>query len=331
MNSSIILPCTTINEHPFAEFIRILGKGKNGARHLTQNEAEVAMSMILNNKVTDVQLGAFLMLLRYQEETAEELAGFANATRQYTTIPDIKIDIDWPSYAGKKRHYPWYLLAAKLLAKQGIKVLMHGAGQHASERLFTEQFLTALGINDCQNWQEVKQSINEQNIAFIGLRQWLAKLQQLIDLRQILGVRSPIHSLARLLNPLRARCSLQSVFHPNYQAIHQQASLLLGDTSIIIKGEGGETEVRPDNICILLGTAQGQLWEEEWPALTNHRLLKPTLLEPDYLLAIWQKKVKDEYADLAIPATIALALKGLGIARREAFLEANKIWELHIR
>ena len=49
-------------EHPFAQFVRIVGKGKNGARSLTYDEAYQAFKMILNNEVLDVQLGAFLML-----------------------------------------------------------------------------------------------------------------------------------------------------------------------------------------------------------------------------------------------------------------------------
>lgn len=328
MNNTIV-PTPDINEHPFAEYVRILGKGKNGSRHMTLAEAQQAMTMILKGQVADVQLGAFLMLLRYQEESAEELAGFAQAVRQHLDIPKITVDIDWPTYAGKKRHYPWYLLAAKLLAKQGIKVLMHGAGQHTSGRFYTEQFLSALAITDCKNWQEVEQALDSQHIAFIGLTHWLPEVQRMIALRPLLGVRSPIHSLARLLNPLQGRCSLQSVFHPNYQPIHQQASQLLGDTSIVIKGEGGETEVRPDNNCLLLGSTKGELWEEQWPAMTSQRLLKPSLLTPDHLFAVWQKKVKDEYADLAIPATIALALKGLGMTTQEALQEATKMWQQH--
>ena len=63
-------------EHPFAQFIRIIGKGKNGARSLTFEEAYEAFSMILKDEVLDVQLGAFLMLLRVKEESVDELAGF---------------------------------------------------------------------------------------------------------------------------------------------------------------------------------------------------------------------------------------------------------------
>ena len=53
-------------EHPFAQFVRILGKGKRGARSMTREEAREAMGMLLDGKVEDTQLGAFLMLLRHK-------------------------------------------------------------------------------------------------------------------------------------------------------------------------------------------------------------------------------------------------------------------------
>ena len=99
-------------EHPFAQYIRIIGKGKTGARSLTYDEAYQAFSMILKNEVLDVQLGAFLMLLRVKEESVDELAGFVQATRDQLNFQPLNVDLDWSSYAGKRKHYPWFLLAA---------------------------------------------------------------------------------------------------------------------------------------------------------------------------------------------------------------------------
>jgi len=48
-------------EHPFAQYVRILGKGKTGSRSLNEHEAEQAMSMILEGEATAEQIGAFLM------------------------------------------------------------------------------------------------------------------------------------------------------------------------------------------------------------------------------------------------------------------------------
>jgi anthranilate phosphoribosyltransferase len=313
-------------EHPFAPFVRILGKGKRGARNMTREEAREAMGMVLDEKVEDTQLGAFLMLLRHKEESAEELAGFTEAVRERLTAPPMAVDIDWPTYAGKKRHLPWYLLAAKCLAQNGVRVLLHGGGAHTAGRLYSEQLLGLLGIPLCRTWQAVGEALEQQNIAFIPLGDWAPQLQRMIDLRNTLGLRSPIHSLARILNPLGARCGLQSIFHPGYQSVHRDASSLLGDHAIVIKGDGGEVEINPDTISHLYGTTDGQPWDEEWPALSERRHVKPATLDPQQLVALWKGEVEDSYPQLALISTIALALRGLGMPRTEAFERAEQYW-----
>ncbi|HYQ39162.1 MAG TPA: glycosyl transferase family protein [Pseudomonas sp.] len=314
-------------EHPFAQFVRILGKGKRGARGLTREEAREAMGLLLDGKVEDVQLGAFLMLLRHKEESAEELAGFTEAVRARLPATGIAVDLDWPSYAGKKRHLPWYLLAAKALAASGVRILLHGGGAHTAGRLYSEQLLEQLEIPCCADWAAVGQALDRSHLAFIPLGAWMPRLQHMIDLRNTLGLRSPIHSLARLLNPLGARCVLQSIFHPGYQVTHRDASVLLGDHVIVIKGDGGEIEVNPDADTHLFGATAGQAWDEEWPALSPQRHVKPASLDPEHLAAFWRGEAEDAYGRLAVLATMALGLRGLGLARDEAFARAAALWE----
>lgn len=316
----------TPQEHPFAQFVRALGKGKRGARNLTREEAREAMGLLLDDKVEDTQLGAFLMLLRHKEESAEEMAGFTEAVRERLQAPSIPVDLDWPSYAGKKRHLLWFLLAAKALAASGVRIVLHGGGAHTAGRLYTEQLLDLLQIPRCQNWADVAQRLDQQQPAFIYLGDWMPQLQRMIDLRNTLGLRSPIHSLARILNPLGARCGLQSIFHPGYQAVHREASQLLGDTALVIKGEGGEIEINPDASSHLYGTAAGENWDEEWPALSAQRHVKPASLVPEHLLAVWRGEAEDAYGLLAIISTMALALRGLGEPREQAFIRAEEIW-----
>ncbi|AZD03198.1 glycosyl transferase family protein [Pseudomonas chlororaphis] len=325
------LTIETPAEHPFAQFVRILGKGKRGARSLTREEAREAMGMLLDDKVEDTQLGAFLMLLRHKEESPEELAGFTEALRQRLQAPPIKVDLDWPSYAGKKRHLPWFLLAAKCLAQNGVRILLHGGGAHTAGRLYTEQLLEQLHIPLCRDWQAVDTALAQGNLAFIPLGDWAPQLQRMIDLRNTLGLRSPIHSLARILNPLGARCGLQSIFHPGYQGVHRDASGLLGDNVIVIKGDGGEIEINPDSASHLYGTTGGISWDEEWPAQSKQRHVKPASLDPEHLKAVWRGDVQDSYPQLALIATMALALRGLGMPREQAFEQAQHYWDARER
>ncbi len=107
--------------------------------------------MILKDEVLDVQLGAFLMLLRVKEESVDELAGFVQATRDQLNFKPLAVDLDWSSYAGKRKHYPWFLLAALTLAKNGYKIVMHGASGHTTEPCLYEQVSRIFRLSNLPN------------------------------------------------------------------------------------------------------------------------------------------------------------------------------------
>lgn len=317
-------------EHPFAEIIRILGKGKKGSRPLTQEEAYRAMRMILADEVLPVQLGAFLMLMRVKEETPEELAGFVSAARE-TFIPQIgqtQVDLDWSSYAGKRRHLPWFLLSALLLAENGVRVLMHGSEGHTAGRLYTANVLPYLGLSPATSIQQAQQQLEQRRFSYLSLEHFCPKLHEIIELRPLLGLRSPVHTLVRLLNPFNAQYSIQGIFHPGYRPVHQQASALLQQDSAVLKGEGGETERNPDVDCLVQSVHHGELSDENWPALFSHRHVKAEQLEPEQLALLWQGKIQDDFAEAAIIGTAAVALKLIGKAdsQSQAHQLASEYW-----
>jgi anthranilate phosphoribosyltransferase len=327
---------TSRPEHPFAEYIRILGKGRKGSRPLTRDEAYRAMKMIMAGEVLPVQLGAFLMLMRVKEETPEELAGFVLAARESSRLEDyqVRVDLDWSSYAGKRRHLPWYLLSALLLAENGVKVFMHGAPGPSADRLYTQDMLACLGLRGAASVAEAVRQLNEQNFSYLSLHQFCPKLHEIIELRPLLGLRSPVHTLVRLLNPFNADYSLQGIFHPGYRPVHQEAAALLNQPhAAVLKGEGGETERNPDMDCLVQSVHNGELSDENWPALFDYRHVKPETLDPAQLAQLWQGRLADEYAEASVVGTAAVALKLLGKAqtRDQAQQLAADFWNRRSR
>ncbi len=320
-----------MNEHPFAEYIRILGKGKKGSRPLTQQEAYQAMRMIMRDQVEEIQLGAFLMLMRVKEETPEELAGFVAAVKEsLPQSPEVNVDLDWSSYAGKRRHLPWFLLAALLLAENNVKVFMHGAEGHTAGRIYTRDVLKELGIDDAHSIDESVIQLQQHNFSYLSLEFFCPKLYQMINLRPLMGLRSPVHTLVRLLNPFNATHTIQGIFHPGYRQVHQKAALLLNLPHMaVLKGEGGETERNPDMDCLLQSVHEGQLSDELWPALFEKRHIKPDVLEPRQLLSLWQGGFQDEFAEATIVGTTAVALHLLGKAdnQSDAHQTAEMYWK----
>lgn len=319
-------------EHEFAQYIRILGKGRKGSRGLTSEEAYRAMQMIMADEIQPIQLGAFLMLMRVKEETPEEVAAAVKAIKEFFPVPASapKVDLDWSSYAGKKRQLPWYLLSALLLAENGFKIFMHGASGHTAGRIYTKDVLPELGVPVATSLEEAAQQIDASNFAYLDLEHLSPKLHEIIELRPLLGLRSPVHTIARMLNPFNAPAVLQGIFHPGYRPTHQVAGQLLGVPRLaVIKGEGGEIERNPDQPCLIQSVHDGKMVEEEWPAMFEKRHVRSDDMDIRHLAEIWQDRRDDEYGVAAIIGTTAIALYTMNQAesREEAESKAREMWQ----
>lgn len=317
--------------HPFARFINILGRGKSLTRALTQEEAREAMGMILDDAVLPEQIGAFLMLLRVKEETGAEIAGFVQAARDRFARPANApgVDLDWPSYAGKKRQLPWYLLAALAVADSGRRVFMHGLDGHTAGRVYTTDALARLGTPVARDAAEAAQHLAAQNFAYLPLTAIHPRLAAMMALRPILGLRSAVHTLARTLNPMDAAASILGVFHPGYMEIHRDAEMLLGQArTVIFRGDGGEGERRPNKPVEIYTVHAAGYDERRWPATIDPRQTPDESMDLDRLAAVWRGEASDEYGEAAVVGTIALALKAMGVEDDPAQAQdhAQRIW-----
>ena len=322
--------------HPFAETIRILGRGKKGSRSLTFDESRAAMTLIAEGQVEPMQLGAFLMLLRVKEESPEELAGFLYALKSSTKAPtaELAVDLDWSSYAGKRQHHPWFLLAALALADSGVRVLLHGGAGHTPGRLYTATAIEQLGIPACEHWGDVQLALDESQFAFIAIEQFCPTLAELLQLKPLLGLRSCANSLARLLNPAAAPTSLHSIFHPSYAPVHQQTLGLLEQKNIaVFKGEGGEIERKPDANCEVLSLRDGLPCHQRWPRMLEDRQQKPDQPDARALIPLWRGERADAYGEAAVIGTLAIALAQLEpfTDTEEATERAHQLWQARNR
>lgn len=323
----------SVTPHPFAQFVAILGRGPTRSRNLTQDEAEEAMGMILREEVEPEQLGAFLMLLRRNIETDEEIAGFISACQKYIDVPDSipEIDLDWSSYAGKRRQLPYFVLSALALSEHGIRILMQGAEEHTAGRMYTSDILEMLGIPTADSLTTAAAQIEDTGFAYITLKQFSPVLQHLLGFKSLLGLRSPVHTFGRMINPFRAPYSIQGIFHPNYMPIHQGAAYLVKQPHMaVLRGEGGEVEVRPNKPFDVCTVHNGVQEVEKWQRiLPETKTVHDEVMDPSRLLGIWSGDIQDDYADAAILGTMAVTLKlMLQSDSQEAAMEkARQIWD----
>jgi anthranilate phosphoribosyltransferase len=309
-------PRAIADTHDFAPYVRILGRGPGKSRSLTRAEARHALGMVLRQEATREQIGAMLMLLRYRGEAIDEMAGLVEAAREHAGLPLISpcpVDLDWPSYAdGRTRGLPWYLLSALLLARSGLRVLMHGP-VHGPGRVPLAESLQLLGV----------QSLETTGFAFVPLETLNPGLADLLALRGVLGLRSPLNTVGRLLNPADARGGVDGVFHPNYIAVHVGTAALLGRNVSVLKGGGGEAEwsgAKP----LVVTTPDG---EQTWPALDTAG--KPDSTTPAELKDVWERKRSDPGGEATVIATAAVALQAASYDSDPAncLIRAQSLWE----
>ncbi|MBR7887865.1 glycosyl transferase family protein [Marinomonas sp. A79] len=329
----------TIKEQPMAKssndfttYVKILGRGKKGARSLTVEEAEHAMSLMLSGFVEPEQAGAFWMLIRIREETVEETVGFTKATRQHllkTAMFAEKVDLDWPAYAGKRNELPWFLLAALALANTGVRIVMHGHTFDGEDRIYVEQTIEQLGLTVCTSREQASQVLSERQFAYLPLSIIDRRLGTMMDFKYILGLRSPVNTVVRMMNPFFADHSVHGVFHRGYDELHVAASEQLGDASVLVfRGGNGEAEVNPERDVTLGKWQNGETSWTTWPkAEQQHKRLKDQR-DVSRLTEHWSGQSCDPFGEQAVRQTIA-SVAGLlyGVTSHQACLElADSIW-----
>jgi anthranilate phosphoribosyltransferase len=98
--------------------------------------------------------------------------------------------------------------------------------------------------------------------------------------------------------------------------IHAGAGLLLNQpVTTVFRGEGGEIERRPNKPTIAWTASNGEITNEEWPALLpNGHAVADEEMDIQNLIAIWQGEEFSDYAEASITGTLAIALKSMGQA-----------------
>ncbi|MCF6303091.1 MAG: glycosyl transferase family protein, partial [Devosiaceae bacterium] len=241
------------------------------------------------------------------------------------------VDVDWSSYAGKRIQLPWFLLSALALSQAGHRVFMHGSGGHTPGRVYTRETLQRLGLPIARSLSEAAEHIEQNNFCYTPLEILSPILRHLIELRPLLGLRSPVHSFSRMLNPFNAPTMMQGIFHRGFMDIHAGAAMLLGQERMaVFRGEGGEIERRPNKPTLVYSTfGHSEPVQEKWPVLVKDPRQAPDEeMNVAGLLDLWHARSTDEYATASVTGTLAIALKTMGEAHdiQSAQTLAEKIW-----
>ena len=221
-----------------SHYIKEIGRGKDGARPLSREQATDLLGQVLDGAVTDLEVGAFCLAMRIKGETPEEMAGFLDAVRsRMNLIPDGGTPVVvLPSYNGARKLPLLTPLLAMLLAREGVAVLIHGTPTENS-RIFISNVLEALQITT----QAATKSIASGEVTFVPTEVLCPALKRLLDVRRVVGLRNPAHSLVKLMNPCEGKALIVSSYtHPEYAVSMAQTFELTHTNALLLRGTEGE-------------------------------------------------------------------------------------------
>lgn len=228
-----------------SHYIKEIGRGARGAKALSRAQAADLFGQLLDGQVSDLETGAFCVAMRIKGETAEEMCGFLDAAHAriapFPACAGGQPLIVLPSYNGARRLPVLTPLLALLLAREGLPVLLHGMPTEA-HRVLASKVLEALDIPGLS----APESIAPGRVAHIGTAALLPGLARLLAVREVIGLRTPGHSLAKLLNPCTgAGLVVSSYTHPEYFDMLCATFTTMGMHALISRGLEGEVAADP--------------------------------------------------------------------------------------
>jgi anthranilate phosphoribosyltransferase len=215
------------------------------AQPFAQDEAEALFAAILDAKVPDEAIAAFLTALSDRGETASEIAGAAKAMRARmipVRAPENAIDV---CGTGGDGHHTLNVSTAVSLvvAACGVPVAKHG-NRAASSKAGAADTLEALGLDLAKAGERAEATLGDIGIAFLFAQSHHPSLKHIAPIRKALGRRTIFNLMGPLANPAGVSRQLVGIARPAYVPIYAEAIRRLGtQRSFVISGDEGLDEL----------------------------------------------------------------------------------------
>lgn len=230
-----------------APFIKEIGRGAAGARSLTRAQARELMATVLDGGASDLEVGAFALAMRMKGETLDELAGFLQAAQERCLrIASDRPVVVIPSYNGARRLPNLTPLLAMWLAREGARVLVHGQPLDPG-RVTSAQIFHDLGLPTTQGEADIVSAWARHEPAHVDTALLDPRLQRLLDVRRVVGLRNSGHTVAKMLDPCTGSRSLRlvSFTHPEFGRLMRAWAEREGVDAMLLRGTEGEAAADP--------------------------------------------------------------------------------------
>lgn len=214
--------------------------------HLSREVARVVMDQILSGEATPSQIAALAVSLRMKGETAEEIAGLAEAMRQ--RVPPLRTRraplLDTCGTGGDSAGtFNISTTTAIVTAACGVAVAKHG-NRAVSSRTGSADVLESLGVPIDLTPEDAGRSLDLLGITFLFAPNYHSALRHAAGTRRELGVRTVFNVLGPLTNPAGASRQLLGVYSDHLVPILAEVLRQLGsERALVVHGRDGLDEL----------------------------------------------------------------------------------------
>jgi anthranilate phosphoribosyltransferase len=214
--------------------------------HLTRQEAEEAMNLIMEGLATPAQIGAFVFGLRMKGETVDEVAGCAAAMRSKATPVHVSKErlIDTCGTGGDGANtFNISTAAAFVACGAGARVAKHG-NRAVSSRCGSADVMEALGVQLNIDSRSAAECLEKAGIAFLFAPNHHGAMKHAAGPRKEIGIRTVFNILGPLSNPAGTRRQLIGVYAPELAPLMAEVLLQLGsERALVVHSSDGLDEI----------------------------------------------------------------------------------------
>jgi anthranilate phosphoribosyltransferase len=231
---------------------------------LERAEAREVMGAIMRGEATPAQIGAFLVALRAKGETADEIAGCAEAMREHVVAVRPRRDdlVDTAGTGGDGAHTLNISTAAALVAAAaGVGVAKHG-NRAVSSACGSADVLEALGFRLELPPERIARSIDELGFGFMFAPAHHPAMRHAAPVRRELATRTVFNVLGPLTNPAGARAQVIGVFSAELvRTLAEVVAQLGASRAFVVHGFAGIDELSPAGPNLVCEVIEGDVRE----------------------------------------------------------------------
>jgi len=225
------------------DYLNKIAAGPRLSKDLTEAEAEDALSLILDNKVSKTQAGVFLIAARMKLETLPENIGYWRALQ--SRISPVKVDLDQvlqiaDPFDGFQRMPYFGFYSIPVIAELGLPVYGHSAMPLPPKLGITFEKILQDHYEVTKEHHRLK-LLEKYWFSYLSTADTLPQLESLRPLRVEIVKRPMLATLEKILLPVRARNNIlvTTYFHRGYETALTEIGKLSQFNKVII-GNGME-------------------------------------------------------------------------------------------